>query len=99
MKTAYLTGLNRMEVRMGPGPRATGPHDVLLRINTVGVCGSDIHYYKQGRVGTQIVGYPFVIGHECAATIVETGSEVRDLEAGQRVAIDPLVPCGQCDQC
>ena len=44
MKTAYLTGLNRMEVRMGPGPRATGPHDVLLRINTVGVCGSDIHY-------------------------------------------------------
>jgi L-iditol 2-dehydrogenase len=99
MMAAYLTGLNRMEVRRAPAPPPPGPHEVLLRINTVGVCGSDIHYYKQGRVGTQVVDYPHVIGHECAATILEVGGQVWELGIGQRVAIDPLVACGRCDQC
>jgi len=99
MMAVYLTGLNRMEVRTAPGPRPPGPEEVLLQVNTVGVCGSDIHYYKQGRVGTQVVEYPHIIGHECAATIVEAGDQVREFRIGQRVAIDPLVACGHCDQC
>ncbi|HEV2245515.1 MAG TPA: alcohol dehydrogenase catalytic domain-containing protein, partial [Terriglobia bacterium] len=65
----------------------------------VGVCGSDVHYYKTGRIGSAVVKYPFVMGHECAGTVEKTGLEVRGLRPGQRVAIDPLVACGHCDQC
>jgi L-iditol 2-dehydrogenase len=65
----------------------------------VGICGSDIHYYKTGRIGPASVKFPFVVGHECAGTVIATGPEVRRLKPGQRVAIDPLVVCGECDQC
>ena len=99
MKAAYLTGLRQVEIREAPVPRVAGPRDVLLRINTVGVCGSDMHYYRQGRIGPQVVEFPHVLGHECAGTILETGGEVRELRVGQRVAVDPLVACGRCDQC
>jgi len=99
MKAAYLTGLRRVEIREAPAPHLEGPSDVLLRISTVGVCGSDMHYYTQGRIGPQVVEFPHVLGHECAGTILETGGEVQELRVGQRVAVDPLVPCGRCDQC
>jgi L-iditol 2-dehydrogenase len=99
MKAAYLTGLRQIEIREASAPRLEGQREVLLRINTVGVCGSDMHYYTQGRIGAQMVQYPFIVGHECAATVVEAGAEARGLRAGQRVAVDPLVACGQCDQC
>ena len=82
-----------------PEPQLTGPRDVLLRIDAVGVCGSDVHYYKTGRIGTAVVEYPFVMGHECAGTVQQVGPEVQGLKAGQRVAVDPLVACGHCDQC
>lgn len=80
-------------------PNLAGPRDVLLRIDTLGVCGSDIHYYTQGRIGPQVVAFPQILGHEFAATVVEVGAEVQNLHVGQRVAIDPLVACGECDQC
>jgi len=99
MKAAFLIGLRQIEIREAPAPRLEGQREVLLRINTVGVCGSDMHYYTRGRIGAQVVQYPFIVGHECAATVVEAGGEVRSLRAGQRVAVDPLVACGQCDQC
>jgi len=99
MKVAYLTGIRRVEVGEAPAPRLGGPDEVLLKIHSVGVCGSDIHYYTQGRIGSQVVKFPFTVGHECAGTVVETGTNVSSLRAGQRVAIDPLVACGQCDQC
>ncbi len=99
MKAAYLTGLNQVEIRPAPAPRQPGPHEVMLRINAVGVCGSDMHYYNQGRIGPQVVEFPHILGHECAGTILEVGAEVRELRVGQRVAVDPLVPCGSCDQC
>jgi len=99
MKAAYLTGLRQVEIRDVPRPTAPGPRDVLLRVHTVGVCGSDMHYYTQGRIGPQVVQYPHIIGHECSGTILEMGREVRHLNVGQRVAVDPLVPCGRCDQC
>jgi L-iditol 2-dehydrogenase len=88
-----------MEVREAPTPQLTGAHDVLLRVDTVGICGSDIHYYRQPEVGSAVVRYPHITGHELAATVLEVGAEVKCLRAGQRTAVDPLIPCGECDQC
>lgn len=99
MKAAFLTAPREMEIRELPSPKLANPNDVLLRIDRVGVCGSDIHYYTTGRIGSAVVKYPFIMGHECAGTILETGSAVRKLQVRQRVAIDPLVSCGECDQC
>ncbi len=82
-----------------PKPRLTGPRDVLVRVETVGVCGSDVHYYTAGRIGSQIVEFPWIVGHECAGTVVAVGPAVSHLRAGERVAIDPLASCGSCDQC
>ncbi len=99
MKAAFLTGLRELEIQETSEPKLPRPREVLLRIDTVGVCGSDVHYYAEGRIGSAMVNYPFVVGHECAGTILEPGSEVNSLRVGQRVAVDPLVSCGECDQC
>ncbi|MGB7296586.1 MAG: alcohol dehydrogenase catalytic domain-containing protein [Candidatus Aminicenantales bacterium] len=99
MKAALLTGLHRVEVRDVPDPRLKNATDVLIRIGTVGLCGSDVHYYKEGGIGDQVVEYPFIAGHECAGTVAETASSVRKLKPGDRVAVDPAVVCGGCDQC
>jgi len=58
MKAAFLTGIRRIEIRQTPEPKLANPFDVLLAVETVGVCGSDMHYFKQGRIGCQIVQYP-----------------------------------------
>ena len=99
MKAAFLTGLRQIEIRDTTDPKLKGPRDVLLRVSAVGICGSDMHYYATGRIGAAVVEYPFIMGHECAGIVQEVGSEVRGLQVGQRVAIDPLISCGQCDQC
>ena len=65
MKAAVLTGLRRMEVRQVPDPKIEKDTDVLLKIEKVGVCGSDVHYFETGRIGSQVVTYPFIVGHEC----------------------------------
>jgi L-iditol 2-dehydrogenase len=80
-------------------PKITQPTDVLIRLGAVGVCGSDIHYYTTGRIGSQVVEYPFTVGHECAGTIEQVGGEVSLVRPGDRVAIEPAMHCGQCDQC
>ena len=99
MKAVYLTGLRQMELRQVPTPDLAGPRDVLLRVDTLGVCGSDIHYYTQGKIEPGVAAFPQLLGHELAATILELGAEVKSLHPGQRVAVDPLVACGECDQC
>lgn len=99
MKAVYLTGLRQMELRPSAVPSLQKPTDVLLRVDTLGVCGSDIHYYTQGRIGTQTAPFPFLVGHEISATVREVGAAVTGLKPGQRVAVDPLVACGECDQC
>lgn len=99
MKTQMLTGLRRMEIREAPAPVLSGPTDVLLKVQAVGVCGSDVHYYETGRIGSQVVEFPFTVGHECAAEVVEVGREVTRVRVGDRVAVDPLIACGTCDQC
>jgi len=99
MKAAFLSGIRQIQVRETPKPRLTGPRDVLVRVEAVGVCGSDVHYYTVGRIGSQVVEFPWIVGHECAGTVVAVGSAVSHLRAGERVAIDPLASCGSCDQC
>jgi L-iditol 2-dehydrogenase len=99
MRQMVLTGIEAMEMREASAPRIVRDTDVLIRIGAVGVCGSDIHYYARGRIGDQVVQYPFAVGHESAGTVVEVGSAVRKVKPGDRIAIDPAVPCGTCDQC
>ena len=82
MKAIYLTGLRQMELREAPAPRLNGAHDVLLRVDTLGVCGSDVHYFRQREVGSTVVPYPHILGHELAATVVEVGPEVKRLARG-----------------
>jgi L-iditol 2-dehydrogenase len=99
MKSIVLTGLSRIEISDRPVPEIENPGDVLIRMRSVGVCGSDIHYYRTGRIGSQVVQFPFVLGHEGAGVIEKTGSGVTALKPGDRVAIDPAMPCHNCDQC
>jgi len=99
MKTVVLRGIRGMELRDAEMPKIQAKTDVLLKVGVVGVCGSDVHYYTTGRIGSQIVKYPFRVGHEFAATVHETGSLVTMIRPGDRVAVDPAMSCGECDQC
>lgn len=99
MKAIVLTGIRQMELRDVPKPDIRKDTDVLLKIERVGICGSDMHYYETGRIGEQIVEYPFVIGHECSATVEAVGIAVSGLEVGDEVVVDPAASCHQCDQC
>jgi len=99
MKAFTLTGIRQMELTDIPDPVITGDKDVLIRIKCIGVCGSDIHYYKTGRISSQIVEYPFRVGHECAGVVEKVGAGVEKIKPGDRVAIDPAMPCWNCDQC
>ncbi|MCX5646785.1 MAG: alcohol dehydrogenase catalytic domain-containing protein [Phycisphaerae bacterium] len=99
MKAAVLTGLRRMEVRQVPDPKIEKDTDVLLKVEKVGVCGSDVHYFETGRIGSQVVIYPFIVGHECAATVAAVGKSVRRVRVGEQVVVEPAVPCHNCDQC
>ena len=99
MKAAVLTGIRKMAVRDIPKPRIENDEDVLLKVGSIGVCGSDVHYYTTGRIGSQVVKHPFRVGHEFAATVAETGGRVKGLKPGDKVAVDPAMSCGECDQC
>ena len=99
MKAMVLTGIREMELREVPDPAMSKDTDLLLRVEAVGVCGSDVHYYKTGRIGSQQVQYPFTVGHELGATVVDVGSAVTGFSSGDRVSVDPAISCGRCDQC
>lgn len=99
MKAAVLTGIRQFEIQQVPDAEITRDTDVLIRVKMVGVCGSDIHYYTNGRIGSQIVQFPFIIGHEAAGIVERIGKKVTRVKPGQRIAIDPAASCGRCDQC
>lgn len=99
MKAQMLTGIRQTTLQEVPAPQIVNPHDVLLRIEYVGVCGSDVHYYETGRIGSQVVQYPYRVGHECSATVADFGPEVKGLQKGETVVVEPAVSCWQCDQC
>ena len=99
MKAVVLTGIRQMQLRDVPEPRVEKETDVLLKVEMVGICGSDLHYYETGRIGRQVVEYPFIIGHECSATVEAIGSSVTRVKVGDEVVVDPAVPCHECEQC
>jgi L-iditol 2-dehydrogenase len=99
MKAMVLTGIRKMEMVNWPDPEIKNDRDVLIKLETVGVCGSDIHYYTSGRIGSQVVQFPFPVGHESGGTVVKVGQGVKNVKPGDRIAIEPAVSCGKCDQC
>jgi len=94
-----LTGIREMEMKEVPDPVIKNTRDVKVKLLVLGICGSDIHYYTTGRIGSQEVVYPFTVGHECAGIVVETGDEVTRVGKGDIVAVEPAMWCGMCDQC
>jgi len=99
MKAMMLTGIRQLEMKEIPEPVLTKPNDVKIRMSVLGICGSDIHYYTRGQIGSQVVEYPFTVGHEGAGVVVETGPAVKRVKPGDAIAIEPAMPCWECDQC
>ena len=99
MKAAFLTGVRRLDVRDIDEPAPPAEGQVLLAVESVGLCGSDMHYYRTGRIGDQVVQFPWIVGHEMAGRVLRVGPGVENLQVGQRVAVDPLIWCDACDQC
>jgi L-iditol 2-dehydrogenase len=99
MKTVILTDVGRVELRDIPKPVIAADNDVLLRTSIVGLCGSDIHYFTTDSIAGEKVAHPAVLGHEVSAVVEAVGPGVTSLKPGDRVAVDPAVSCGTCDQC
>lgn len=99
MKSMVLTGIRQMEMKEVPKPEIENDDDVLIKLARVGVCGSDIHYYVSGKIGSQVVKYPFPVGHEAGGIVEEVGSGVTRVKPGDEIAIEPAMPCWKCDQC
>jgi D-xylulose reductase len=92
MRALVLERQRELSLREIDLPRTLGPGDVRIKIDTVGVCGSDVHYYTHGRIGPFVVKEPMVLGHEAAGTVVETGPGVTGLKPGDRVCMEPGIP-------
>jgi L-iditol 2-dehydrogenase len=104
MLAARLHGARDLHVERVPEPGEPGPGEVTIRVSAVGVCGSDLHTYNEGRIGTTRVVSPLVLGHEFAGVVTRAGELARSgagtpLVEGVRVAVDPHVPCRRCEWC
>jgi L-iditol 2-dehydrogenase len=97
-RAAVLTRTREIVLEDRPVPEP-GPREVLVEIAAVGVCGSDVHYYEHGRIGDFVVESPLVLGHESAGRVVALGSEASRHAIGDRVTLEPGVPCGRCREC
>ncbi|MDQ2756831.1 MAG: NAD(P)-dependent alcohol dehydrogenase [Actinomycetota bacterium] len=98
MRASVLHGIGdvRLENRQDPIP---GPGQVLVRVAAVGVCGSDIHYYEHGQIGSYVIDAPLVLGHEAAGDVAAIGAGVHRVKVGARVSIEPGVPDFTCPEC
>lgn len=93
-----MTGIREVEIVQRPIP-VPAAGEVLVKVEYVGICGSDLHYYESGRIGDYIVEPPFVLGHEAGGTVVEVGEGVTHLKVGDKVAMEPGKTCGHCEHC
>ncbi len=98
MKAALLVSPSHIEISDLPMP-VPGPGEVLIRVRSVGICGSDVHYFVDGRIGETVANQPLILGHEFAGEVAGVGPGVSGLTVGQRVAVDPAIPCGHCEMC
>ena len=92
MKALVLERKGTLSLREVLAPQSCGPDDVRIRIHTVGICGSDVHYYTHGRIGPFVVDKPMILGHEASGVVTETGERVRSLAVGDRVCMEPGIP-------
>lgn len=99
MKAAVLHKPGDLRIEEVERPKVEKPDDVLIQVKAVGVCGSDVHYYERGRIGTFVVKEPLILGHECSGEVVEVGPEVNNVKPGDRVAVEPGCPCRRCWYC
>ena len=98
MKAVQLYGVRDLRIDDVPKP-APGPGEALIRVRAVGVCGSDVHYYVDGKIGSASPEYPFTLGHEFAGEIAALGEGADGPPVGTPVAVDPAIPCGECEIC
>lgn len=98
MTASVLRGVKDLIVEERPVP-VPAADEVLIRVHSVGVCGSDVHYFQHGRIGPYVVESPLVLGHEASGTIVAVGADVDESRVGRRVAIEPQRPCRVCEFC
>jgi L-iditol 2-dehydrogenase len=98
MKTAVMIGIGKIGYEERDIPQI-GPEEVLIKLDYVGICGSDMHYYVSDRIGPYTAESPFVLGHEPGGVVVEVGSNVTSLKIGDKVALEPGKTCGKCEFC
>ncbi|WP_434310768.1 NAD(P)-dependent alcohol dehydrogenase [Hominifimenecus sp. rT4P-3] len=98
MKVAVMNGIRKIGFVERDIPQLN-PDEVLVKLDYVGICGSDLHYYETGAIGNYVVEPPFVLGHEPGGVVVEVGKNVRHLNVGDRVALEPGKTCGHCEFC
>lgn len=104
MLAARLYGPKDLRVEPIIEPAAPGPGQLLLKVTAVGICGSDLHTYEDGRIGDTVVQQPLILGHEFGGEVLAVGDGANDghdkpLRPGQRVAVDPAQPCHRCEMC
>ncbi|WZL72994.1 NAD(P)-dependent alcohol dehydrogenase [Clostridiaceae bacterium 35-E11] len=97
-KAIFMQGTNHMVKKEIPVP-AIDDNEVLIKVDVVGICGSDLHYYEHGRIGDFVVEGDFILGHEAAGEVVKVGKNVKNLKIGDRVALEPGKTCGKCEHC
>ncbi|WP_125153273.1 NAD(P)-dependent alcohol dehydrogenase [Clostridium rectalis] len=98
MKVAVMHEIGKIELEEHKIPKVK-EDEVLVKLEYVGICGSDLHYYETGAIGDFVVKPPFVLGHEPGGTVVEVGNNVKHLKVGDRVALEPGKTCGHCEFC
>ncbi len=98
MKTAVMLGIGKMGFEERQIPKVKD-NEVLVKLEYVGICGSDLHYYETGAIGNYVVKPPFVLGHEPGGIVVEVGKSVKNLKVGDKVALEPGKTCGHCEFC
>ena len=97
-RAAVLVCPGEIAIERRPVP-TPAPRQVLVEVTSVGVCGSDVHWYEHGRIGDLVARSPLVLGHECAGRVAAIGSDVTQHAVGDRVCLEPGVPCGRCREC
>lgn len=98
MRAGVMHGIRDIRIGTRPIP-VPGPGRALVKVKSVGICGSDVHYYEEGQLGRYVVQQPIVLGHECAGQVVELGPGVTHVQVGDRVAVEPGETCGMCGHC
>jgi L-iditol 2-dehydrogenase len=98
MRASILTGQRALSIEEVPTP-AYASDEVLVEVAAVGVCGSDTHYFRHGRIGDFVVDGPLILGHELSGRIAAVGADISPDRIGQRVAIEPQKPCRRCREC